>query len=537
MMDRSLQIRVPPREVTPERLDTGYYSAEYFRARMAIDGSGISSPLIGDVSDPWCFGAYALCNEIQWARAENGIPYLKAESLGTPLLNEDALSFVTPETHRLLEKSRLIRGDVIVSTSGTVGLCAVIPEHIPEANSNQDTIKFRLPSQDFDSSFVAAWLSCRIAQAIMRREAGGAVQHHIYLYNFKRLPLLKPSRTVQRYIGDKVRLAGHFVRQSQCDINGARGRIEELLLGESQAPSKPAPKDEKHQRVSSGMVSDRIDGWYYKPEFLRIEAALNRVSDTGLQLIPVHQIGDVEYGFMPTEDYWSRNEGAPLLRVTNIKENLVVDTSDLEYVNPVLSDKPRYRLRSGDVLCVQCGNSTGRIAYITSKFHNMVFPSFSLRVTNVGSDWDSAFLACFFASTVGQAQIQRTISITSVRPNTTKPAIEAVQVPKFSFDEQKRIGDAVRRGVTLREFVDPLCNAAKFLVEALIERKISEGDVETAQKALEGGDTSLDREILKRLTVVGIDVASEPPLFTDIDALYSAIQETKSALPSNGDTA
>ena len=234
-----------------------------------------------------------------------------------------------------------------------------------------------------------------------------------------------------------------------------------------------------------------------------------------------------EYGFMPTEDYWERGEGAPLLRVTNVKDNLVVDTSDLEYVNPHLSNKPRYRLRSGDVMCVQCGNSTGRIAYITDKFHDMVFPSFCLRITNVKSDWDSAFIACFLASTVGQAQIQRTISITSVRPNTTKPAIEAIQVPKFNSAEQKRIGNAVRRGVTLREFVDPMCNAAKFLVEALIEKRITESELVTAQKALDSGDVSLDRDILRRLTVVGFDVSGESPLFPDIDALYAAIHEAK----------
>ena len=64
---------------------------------------------------------------------------------------------------------------------------------------------------------------------------------------------------------------------------------------------------------------------------------------------------------------------------------------------------------------------------------------------------------------------------------------------------------------------------AGLLVEALVEGQATESDLIAAQKMLEKGDLSADREILSRLTRKGMDIAGEPPLFPDIDGLYKAL--------------
>ena len=69
-----------------------------------------------------------------------------------------------------------------------------------------------------------------------------------------------------------------------------------------------------------------------------------------------------------------------------------------------------------------------------------------------------------------------------------------------------------------------LTTAAKYLVEALIEGKITETELENAQTALQKGDIEPDKAILAKLTRKGYDIANEPPLFPDLDALYQAIR-------------
>ena len=245
-------LRIDSIEVVPDRLDTGYYSYDYFSAKNRLQDSGIPFVEIGAVCEPWCFGAYALCNEIEWCAKEEGIPYVKAEALGAPLLNDSGLSYITPATNTLLAKSQLTAGDIIVSTSGTVGMCAVIPEYIQEINSNQDTIKFRPPKERFDPYFVVAWISTPTAQAILDRESGGAVQKHIYLHNFQQIPLLEPRLVVQQYIGEKVRQAERLQRVAI-----------QLSLRLTNLASMPLIRDALEiQRVRTNRVrADRFTGY------------------------------------------------------------------------------------------------------------------------------------------------------------------------------------------------------------------------------------------------------------------------------------
>jgi type I restriction enzyme S subunit len=64
------------------------------------------------------------------------------------------------------------------------------------------------------------------------------------------------------------------------------------------------------------------------------------------------------------------------------------------------------------------------------------------------------------------------------------------------------------------------------LIEALIDGKVTETDLVAAQEALERGDNSADRALLRRLTRQGIDAPDQPPLFPDLDALYTLLAES-----------
>jgi type I restriction enzyme S subunit len=59
-------------------------------------------------------------------------------------------------------------------------------------------------------------------------------------------------------------------------------------------------------------------------------------------------------------------------------------------------------------------------------------------------------------------------------------------------------------------------------VEALIDNKLAEQQLNLAQQALDCGDNSQDRDILSRLTTKGFDVDGDP-LFPDLDQLYDLL--------------
>jgi len=192
----------------------------------------------------------------------------------------------------------------------------------------------------------------------------------------------------------------------------------------------------------------RIDAWYYQPQFIENNKRLQDwVSAGGGTLRRLSGLASVTYGYMPTEDYWESTNGAPFLRVTNFTANLFTNLSDLKYVNPKAKENPKFTLKFGDTIVVQCGNTTGRIAFVSSDIEGFVFPSFCLRVRSRDRGVNPFYLVALFDTSAVQTQIQRTISVTSVRPNTTKPALESIMIPI----PDRRIQDYIGAKVELAE--------------------------------------------------------------------------------------
>lgn len=75
-----------------------------------------------------------------------------------------------------------------------------------------------------------------------------------------------------------------------------------------------------------------------------------------------------------------------------------------------------------------------------------------------------------------------------------------------------------------------LVTAARLLIELLIEGSVTETELIEIQRASEHGNLKLDRELLARLTLNGLDVANSPKLFPDLDTFYHTIESVK-ALP------
>ena len=84
----------------------------------------------------------------------------------------------------------------------------------------------------------------------------------------------------------------------------------------------------------------------------------------------------------------------------------------------------------------------------------------------------------------------------------------------------------LRKAVALR-----LTNAAKFLVEALIEGQLTEAELIAAEQALQAGNDQPDRQILNRLKTDGVDGQGQA-LFSDLDQLYSLLEQA--AIPDFG---
>ncbi|MCP6368334.1 restriction endonuclease subunit S, partial [Klebsiella pneumoniae] len=74
-----------------------------------------------------------------------------------------------------------------------------------------------------------------------------------------------------------------------------------------------------------------------------------------------------------------------------------------------------------------------------------------------------------------------------------------------------------------------LTRSAKTLVESLIEGQLTEQQLIQAQQALEDGDNSLDQAIISKLSAEGYAIEGATPLFSDVDELYSLLEDAAQA--------
>src|SRR5262249_12973642 len=103
---------------------------------------------------------------------DSGIPFLRVQNIGggSVTIDRDTL-FIDEGTHRILERSHICPGDVLVlvSMAGTIGRRGVVPDTAPPLNCNQAVAIVRT-KEDVYRPFLRHWLESKGAQAQM----GGA---------------------------------------------------------------------------------------------------------------------------------------------------------------------------------------------------------------------------------------------------------------------------------------------------------------------------------------------------------------------------
>lgn len=194
------------------------------------------------------------------------------------------------------------------------------------------------------------------------------------------------------------------------------------------------------------LEANRFDPYYFQPKFEKLESAIKSYKNVK-RLKEVVEF--LEYGLMPTQDYArSSKDGVPMIRVTNITVDGRIDMNDVKYIpfdTPKLDEK---RVKEGDVLMVQCGNTTGKIALVPQELKDYTYGSFSFAIRPKRNILLPEYLELVLRSEIGQMQIWRAINIATVRPNTSKPDVQNLLIPIPSLVEQKNIIEKVNKDRT-----------------------------------------------------------------------------------------
>ncbi len=185
-------------------------------------------------------------------------------------------------THESSLRSSLEVDDLILSTRGTVGACALVePEALP-ANIDQDVARIAIQNgSDISPRFALAYLNSKFGQDWIERNSTGMVQQGLSLAKVRELPIPLLSVQIQDQISNLVRMASSARKRSKELMSSAENNLLHALGLNTWTP----PEALNYVRSSSdAFAAGRLDSQFFAP---RVEQLLARLGRDGLTIADV----------------------------------------------------------------------------------------------------------------------------------------------------------------------------------------------------------------------------------------------------------
>ncbi len=189
----------------------------------------------------------------------------------------DAISI---KTHQSSLRSSLQVDDLILSTRGTVGACAIVEFDILPVNIDQDVARISLgPTQQFLPKFLLAYLNSRFGQDWIERNSTGMVQQGLSLAKVRELPVPLLSLSLQAGIAEAISQASENRRVATASLASAEISLLRTLGLENWKTSEPL----SYVRHSSDVfAAGRLDAQHFQPRFKALTDFMDATGESAL---------------------------------------------------------------------------------------------------------------------------------------------------------------------------------------------------------------------------------------------------------------
>lgn len=493
-------------EINPERLDADFYKPEYITNSRLLKSTNFYIETLSDVAGRIACGPFGSDLPSNLYKNE-GIPLYRVQNVRDGLISNEGLVFLDKRTSDELKSCQFRTGDLLIAKTGLLGRVAFVPSDVDLCNVTQDVIGVSVNQERADSYYLSAFFSSKVGQPQIIRWGQGNVQQHLNMPSVRNFFWIKINRRAQTYIGDKVRWAEQLREQAR--------ELEEEANSFFKFSNKTAPcvgERISYRTKQIILKQERLDAPHYDPAHLFLEELL--VSKGAINLSNIAK---------QVRKTWDRkSEEFFYLEIGEID----LSNGSIKPTRMLTKDAPsraQLLVEPYDVLVATVRPNRKNVALVLNVDENLpIIASTGFSVLRFPSVESAVFYHGWLRSDAATQQLLRW------NAGGAYPAIDddiaiSTLTPKYSEDIVLQKGQKWLlkfKSITLTE---QLTTAAKLLVEALIEGKLTEAELINAQKALEKGDIDPDWKIMSRLTRKGIDVKDEPAMFLSAYLLYDAV--------------
>jgi type I restriction enzyme, S subunit len=165
-----------------------------------------------------------------YVQKEYGVPFLRPSNL--PQMRPYDLGYLSRLT-KVLDSLALHKGDVLITTDGTVGRIGIVTSRIAGWAGSNNIARITYGAQDFRNGFLAAFLSTPYGFYQLAREIYGGVIDHIEESQIESVYVPDPPEEIQKAIGERVVCAFEKKDEASTIEQAAIERVEIVLQRKS----------------------------------------------------------------------------------------------------------------------------------------------------------------------------------------------------------------------------------------------------------------------------------------------------------------
>jgi hypothetical protein len=389
----------------------------------------------------------------------SGINLISATSPRQNVFNLTRNAYISEIAHNANPRTALREKDVVLSTVGTIGNCAVVDKSMLPANSDRHVGIIRLNST-IKPYVLSTFLLTKYGRNQTVRETTGNVQPNLFLYKIREIIIPTFEDEFQETVQNTVLKAQELLKKSDDAYQQAEQLLEKEI-GISMSIITNGGISVKSFSESFGSTG-RLDAEYYQPKYDAIFSQIKSYKKGYLKLMDI--VTDYSTGFAFSSDLYS-NKGIPLVRITNISQGRL-DLSNVQKI-PYESIASTFKdyAKENDILISMSG-SIGLSCIIPANT-KVVVNQRIMRITQ--TTFNSNVLSMLINSCIVNEQLLR-IGTGGVQTNISATDIGNVIIPKLDSKPENEIADLITNSTALKNNAETLLEYAKNAIEMAIEK-------------------------------------------------------------------
>ncbi len=425
------------------RLDAEYFSKDYLAAERQLAAFG-ATPLGDCVTD-------GIHTSIDY----DGKSPVRLVSAMSPQENVFDLSRnarISEAMHKANPRTALRKGDVIVSTVGTIGNAAVVDESVLPANCDRHVGIIR--KDGYSSYVLSTFLLSRYGKAQTIRESTGNVQLSLFIYKLRELCIPNFSSEFQSQIERRVKTAHAKLHEADKVYREA----EQMLLAELGFDGwSPADESFCVKNCSDFIAAGRFDAEYFQPKYAAISRKMCAYRCGSLAASAALVSGLVKEADNTTERY---------VELADIDANGAI-AGCITAAFGELPSRARQRMAEGQVIVSSIEGSLDRCALVTMEYDKALCSTGFHRFRTPTINPETLLL--LFKSWPVQQLMKRGCSGT-ILCGILPDELTKIPLPLVETNVQIVLSKKVRSSFSLRAESRRLLDLAKRTIEMAIEQ-------------------------------------------------------------------